>query len=547
MYKNILSLSSLLLLTLTACSQAPEPVVSEQPEPVPVQETDYQPSGVIAGTLPEIAEALNSGAVTSEQVVQAYLDRIELIDTDGPTLQSVLSLNPDALAEARKLDQMRAEGNVMGALHGVPVLLKDNIETKDNIPTTAGALALKDNYTDTDSPLAAGLRAAGAIILGKTNLSQWANFRSEDSMSGWSALGGQVRNPHILDRNPCGSSSGSGAAGAASLAAGTVGTETNGSIICPSNVNGLVGFKPTVGLVSQQGIVPISESQDTAGPMTKSVMGAAMMMDAMTMSEGNTYSAGLSKDALQGVRVGVLRFATGSYAPVNDLFDAALQDLEAAGAVLVDIDSRPESPPNLGRLAYDLLRIEFKDGLNKYLATTNPEKVTTRTLAELIEFNIANAEIEMSLFNQSIFTGSEAMVGIDTDEYRTAVEVVQKASREDGIDKLMTENDVSVLVAPSGVFAPAIDAVNGDNWPSPWPGYGSPAARAGYPHATVPMGAFRNVPVGVSFIGTANQDATILAYAYAYEQQSQKRVTPTYLVTAAADEKVGKAMMPYKP
>ncbi len=546
-------LTCLLLLTLTACGETqqsdsvekPQPDVNREPQPAEV--TNFLPTGVIADTLPAIVEALNSGTISSEQLVQAYLDRIELVDRSGPTLQSVLSVNPDALAEAKKLDRMRADGNLMGALHGVPILLKDNIETKDNIPTTAGALALLNNTTDTDSPLVAGLRAAGAIILGKTNLSQWANFRSEDSMSGWSALGGQVRNPHILDRNPCGSSSGSGAAGAASLAAGTVGTETNGSIICPSNVNGLVGFKPTVGLVSQKGIIPISESQDTAGPMTKSVMGAAMMMDAMTQSEGSIYSASLNADALNGVRVGILKFATGNYQPVNELFSDALADLEAAGAILVEIEERPESPPGLGGLAYDLLRIEFKDGLNKYLSTTDPAKVTTRTLAELIEFNIANADVELALFNQSIFTGSQAMVGIDSDEYKNAVEVVQKASREDGVDKLLSENNVAVLVAPSGVFAPAIDAVNGDNWPSPWPGYGSPAARAGYPHATVPMGAFRNVPVGLSFIGTANQDAQVLAYAYAYEQQSNRRVTPTYLATAAADEDLAKAMKPYQP
>lgn len=546
--KLLLATSAATLIFASACGEKSEPVGSQDAEPLvkPAALVDFQPTGVIAGTLPEIAEALNSDQVSSEALVQAYLDRIALIDTAGPTLQSVLTINPDALIEAKKLDQMRAAGNVMGALHGVPILLKDNIGTVDNMPTTAGALVLKDNYAKVDSPLVAGLRASGAVILGKTNLSQWANFRSEDSMSGWSALGGQVKNPHVLDRNPCGSSSGSGAAGAASLAAGTVGTETNGSIICPSNVNGLVGFKPTVGLVPQQGIIPISHTQDTAGPMTKSVMGSAMMMDAMTQSEGNPYTLSLNKDALKGVRIGVLKFAVGSYAAVNQLFNAALADLKAAGAVLVDIEERPVSPSELGLNSYNLLKYEFKDGLNKYLAGTDPDKVTARTLAEIIEFNNTNAALELVLFDQSIMDASEIMDTLESDDYKQAVEMVLKASREDGVDKLLTENDVRVLVAPSGVLASVIDPVNGDNWPSPWPGYASPAARAGYPHATVPMGAFRNVPVGVSFIGTANQDAEILAFAYAYEQQSQKRVAPNYLPTAAADEDIAAAMKPYK-
>ncbi|CAN0571124.1 unnamed protein product, partial [Laminaria digitata] len=249
---------------------------------------NYAAEGWTVKSLPELAEALQTGEVSAEALTQAYLDRIELVDRSGPTLQAVLTLNPDALEAARALDAKRDAGEPLGALHGLPILLKDNIETADNMPTTAGALALKDNVTDRDSPLVAGLRAEGAIILGKTNLSQWANFRSNSSMSGWSALGGQVRNPHMLDRNPCGSSSGSGAAAAASLAAGTVGTETNGSIICPSNVNGVVGFKPTVGLVSQDFIIPISSSQDTAGPMTKTVMGAAMMLNAMSTGAAKT-------------------------------------------------------------------------------------------------------------------------------------------------------------------------------------------------------------------------------------------------------------------
>ena len=312
------------MVPLIACS--PQPVdTSAAPMEHTTQKPNYVPQGWIAKTLPEIAVGVKAGEVTSEELVQAYIDRINRVDRGGPTLQSVLSLNPNALTDARAADAKRAAGETLGLLHGVPILLKDNIETKDPLATTAGALALKDNITGRDSPLVAGLRDAGAIILGKANLSQWANFRSNDSMSGWTALGGQVRNPHMLDRNPCGSSSGSGAGAASSMAAGAVGTETNGSVICPSNANGVVGFKPTVGLVSQQYIVPISSTQDTAGPMTKSVMGAAMMMNAMaTGSAKKDYVAALDQDILRGKRVGVLRYSTGSNKDINVLFEESL-------------------------------------------------------------------------------------------------------------------------------------------------------------------------------------------------------------------------------
>ncbi|HBJ89591.1 MAG TPA: amidase, partial [Gammaproteobacteria bacterium] len=317
---------------------------------------DHLPEGILAATLPEIADALQNGDISAEALVESYLARIQRVDESGPALQSVLTINPDIIAQARTLDAKRAAGEALGPLHGVPILLKDNIESLDNMPTTAGSLALQDNFTERDAPLVAGLRAAGALILGKTNLSQWANFRSSDSMSGWSALGGQVRNPHMLDRNPCGSSSGSGAAMAASLAAGTVGTETNGSVICPSNANGIVGFKPTVGLVPQQYIVPISSSQDTAGPMTKSVRGAAMMLSAMASGPMKTdYVSGLTDNALRGVRVGVLRYAAGGNSDIVSLFDLALQEIEAAGAVLIEIEDAPPRPGNFGRDASAVL------------------------------------------------------------------------------------------------------------------------------------------------------------------------------------------------
>lgn len=529
-------------LTISGCSQPP---LSETAMPKPVS-TDFRATGIIAGTLPEVVSALNSGDISSQELVKLYLERIELIDNNGPILQSILTLNPDALVIAKKLDELRAAGEILGALHGVPVLLKDNIESEDSMPTTAGALALKDNITGRDSPLVAGLRAQGAIILGKTNLSQWANFRSEGSMSGWSALGGQVKNPHMLDRNPCGSSSGSGAATAASLAAASVGTETNGSIICPSNANGIVGFKPTVGIVPQQHIIPISASQDTAGPMTKSVMGAALMMNAMaTTTPDMDYSAGLTKDALTGVRVGVLNFAVGQSKPISDHFKTALADLEAAGAILVKIDERPATPEQFGKMSYDILKYEFKDGLNHYLASTSSDLVSTRTLQQLIAFNLEQKGIELSLFDQSIFDASQALGSLESEEYLTALETVQKTSRQDGIDKLLHEYNVQVLVAPSGPTVPRVDPINGDVWPSDWPGYGGHAALAGYPHATVPMGGIHGISVGLSFIGGKNTDADILSYAYGYEQHSMRRLEPQYHINAQAIPFVANAMKGY--
>ena len=477
-------------------------------------------------TLSEIADAIADGTVTSEAMVEAYLERIEKLDRNGPTLRAVLSLNPTALDDARAADAARAAGETLGALHGVPLLLKDNIETLDPIPTTAGALVLKDNFVERDAPLTAGLRAAGAIILGKTNLSQWANFRSTDSISGWSALGGQVRNPHMLDRSPCGSSSGSGSAAAAALAAGTVGTETNGSVICPSTINGIVGFKPTVGLVAQKGIVPISSTQDTAGPMTRSVRDAAMMLTAMATGEGaKDFAAALSDTSLEGKRVGVLRFAIGTHAGVAARFEEALQVLEAQGAVLVDI-TELDLPDGYGAGETEVLRTEFKHTLNEYLADAAPG-VEHRTLKDVIAFNQANADIELALFNQDIMEASEAQGGIDDPDYLKALEMIVTASRAGAIDKYLSEENLDVLVAPS--FGPSwlVDGVYGDNTLGS-AGAGYLAAIAGYPHLTVPMGTVRELPVGLSFMSTAGEDANVLSYGYDYEQASGRIVTPKF-------------------
>lgn len=536
--KHLLASAALGVICM-ACSS-----VADVPEPATEMteaETNLQPEGWIAKSLPEIAAGLQSGQVRSVDLVLAYQTRIEQIDQNGPTLQSVLALNPTALDDARDSDERRMLGKGWGPLDGVPILLKDNIESLDPIATTAGALALKDNITGRDSPLVAGLRAQGAIILGKTNLSQWANFRSNESLSGWSALGGQVRNPHMLDRNPCGSSSGSGAAAAASLAAGAVGTETNGSIICPSNVNGVVGFKPTVGVVPQQYIIPISHSQDTAGPMTKTVKGAAMMLTAMAGMEASIdYAAGLDTASLSGKRVGVMRFAQGSNADIHARFDAALAVLETQGAELVEIDTFDPDAENFWGDALSVLEYEFRHTLNAYLSDT-PDSVSTRSLAELIAFNEANADIELALFDQDLLESSEAKGPLTDEAYLNALAAIQAATREKGIDKLLAEHSVDMLVAPSGPVSPRVDPINGDTWPS-WAGAGYLAAIAGYPHITVPMGDVHGVPIGFSIMGAKDADAEILSWGYAYEQASQMRVEPQYLANAEARPEIAAAM-----
>lgn len=497
-------------------------------------------SGWPEKTLPELSDALTAGEVTSVELTEAYLDRIALVD---PHLNAVLALNDGALAAAEESDARRAAGEALGPLDGIPILLKDNIETADaGLATTAGALALKDNVTGRDSPLVAGLRSSGAIILGKTNLSQWANFRSEDSISGWSALGGQVRNPHILDRSPCGSSSGSGAAASASLAAGTVGTETNGSIICPSNVNGIVGIKPTVGRVSQSHIIPISHSQDTAGPMTKTVRGGAMMLTAMATGDETDFAAGLSADALSGQRIGVMRFAEGSNSDIIAAFADALDTLEAQGAILVEIESFSTETDNFWGKARNVLDTEFKADLNAYLQGS-PADLPVRSLAALIDYNLDNADVELALFDQSIFDQSNGKPGLDNADYLQDLADIQRSAGVMGIDALLADNDVVALVAPSGPVASHIDPVNGDVWPS-WAGAGYLAAIAGYPNVTVPMGDVHGVPVGLSFMASEGEDALVIGLAYAYEQASQKRIDPQFLASDEKRPEIKAAMSP---
>ena len=487
----------------------------------------------------EIRADLDAGRVTSVELVQLYEARIAALN---PQLHAVIAVNPQAIEQARAADAARKARRPQPPLAGVPILIKDNIESADPVATTAGSLALAGNVTGRDAPLVARLRAAGAIILGKTNLSEWANIRSSHAISGWSATGGQTRNPYALDRNTCGSSAGSGAAGAASLAAATVGTETDGSVTCPSAINGLVGLKPTVGLISRTHVVPISHSQDTAGPMARSVTDAAILLGAMAGSDpadpataradamGKDFTSGLNADALKGVRVGVMRFAAGFHPETDAVFERALAALKAAGATLVEIKSFP-GLRELDAKEQLVLMTELKADLNAYLASTDPAKVPSRTLADLIAFDSAHAGQEMPLFGQEAFIEAEQTGGLSDPAYVKAAAEAKRGAGPDGIDKLLADNGVSVLVAPTLGPAWLIDPVLRDNVAGG--GAGSPAAVAGYPHLTVPMGLVSGLPAGLSFIGTAWSDGRLLAYGYAFEQATHARRAPRYLPTVA--------------
>ncbi len=518
--KTNLAVLFLLSLILFACTENKEQPIQET---ISHKSKQYQASQPLSFSIPKLQESLASGELSSEELVRLYTDRIKKIDRNGPHLHAIISINQQALAEAKRMDELREQGKMLGSMHGIPILIKDNIETKE-LPTTAGALVLKDNFTGRDAPLIANLRAQGAIILGKTNLSQWANFRSHSSMSGWSALGGQVNNPHVLGRNPCGSSSGSAVAIAASLAAGAVGTETNGSIICPSHINGIVGFKPSLGLVSQKYIIPIAHSQDTAGPMSKTVMGAAIMLGAMDGIDVD-YTKSLKTNALAGVKIGVMRFAQGGNKHIIKLFDLALEDLQKSGAELVFIDRFDLQAKDYGRKSLQVLEYEFRQGLNRYLADS-PANLPVRSLAEIIEFNTKNKDRELVLFDQSIFIESQNLDMTKT-EYKKALSDIKQATGKNGIDYLLSKYNVHALISPSGPLPGQIDAVNGDVWPE-WVGAGYLAAVAGYPHISVPMGDVYGLPVGLSFIGAKGDDAKILGFGYAYEQVSQRRVSPKY-------------------
>ncbi|MEP6743995.1 MAG: amidase [Gemmatimonadota bacterium] len=496
-------------------------------------------------TLADLQAGFASGRWTSRQVTQLYLDRIGAMDRQGPTLRAMLDLNPDAYADADAKDaERRAGGMPRGPLHGIPVVIKDNIDTHDKMTTTAGSLALEGSIAPRDSTVAARLRAAGAIIIGKTNLSEWANFRGDHSSSGWSSRGGQCNNPYVLDRNPCGSSSGTGAAIAANFAAVGIGTETDGSIVCPANNCGLVGVKPTIGMVSRAGIIPISASQDTAGPMTRTVTDAALLLAAIQGADPRDPStpvargAGLAAtasylrtDALRGARVGVVRKSLTGYHPGTDAaFEEALRALQALGAVIVD----PADIPHIDDYGKDegtVLHYEFKAGIAAYLAALGPAS-RMKTLEDLIRFNEENKARVMPWFAQETFLKSQACGPLTDKKYLDARARCVRLSRRDGFDAVMAKFRLDVLVAPTGGPAWTTDLLTGDHFGG---SSSTPCAVAGYPHVTVPMGWLRELPVGLSFMAGPWTESKLLGYAYAYEQATKQRRAPKFLPVLSPD------------
>jgi amidase len=521
-----------LSLALAGCAHAAAPQAS--PEKT---EAAFELEEV---TIAELQRAMEAGRLTSRSLTEAYLSRIEAMDRQGPMLRAMLDLNPDALAIADALDAERRGGRVRGPLHGIPVVIKDNIDTADGMTTTAGSRALEGSIASRDAFLVERLRAAGAVILGKTNLSEWANFRSTRSSSGWSGRGGQARNPYALDRSPCGSSSGSAVAVAANLAAVSIGTETDGSVVCPAGATGVVGIKPTVGLVSRSGIIPIAHSQDVAGPMGRTVADAAALLSAMTGEDPRDpstagsrpepdYTRFLDPDALQGARIGVVRARMAGYHPGTDsLLEAAIADMRAAGAVVVDSLAVPHHGA-YGGAEWTILLYEFKHGLNAYLSGLG-DAAPVRTLADVIAFNEADRARSMPYFGQEIFLLAEAKGDLTEPEYLEALETARLAGA--GIDSILRLHELDALMAPTGSPAWAIDLVTGDHFLG---ASSAPAAVAGYPNITVPMGQVFGLPVGLSIFGGAWSEPRLIALAYAYEQATRHRTPPRFLPTAPLD------------
>jgi amidase len=491
-------------------------------------------------TIGELQAGMQSGKWSAKRLAEKYLERIEEIDRRGPALNSVIEVNPDALKIAEDLDRERKSGRTRGPLHGVPVLIKDNIDTADRMMTTAGSLALVGAKPLRDAFIAERLRASGAVILGKTNLSEWANFRSTHSTSGWSGRGGQTRLPYVLDRNPCGSSSGSGVAVAANLCAVAVGTETDGSIVCPSSANSIVGIKPTLGLVSRSGIIPIAHSQDTAGPMARTVRDAAILLAALAGTDPRDeatngargkaltdYTRFLDPAGLRGARIGVARKFFGFSDRVDKLMGEAIDVMKRSGAIIID----PADVATAGKFddtELEVLLYEFKADLNKYLAGLGAS-APVKSLKEIIDFNERNRDREMPYFGQELFIRAEAKGALTSREYRAALAKNLLMSRAQGIDAVMMKHRLDALVAPTGGPPWTTDLINGDHFSG---ASSTPAAVAGYPNINVPAGYVYGLPVGISFFGRAWSEPVLIKLAYAFEQATKHRAAPTFFERA---------------
>lgn len=536
--RNFLKTGSLAGLTLstlvaTSCSQ---PAADDKKPDTTATDSKDDLFELLEVTITDLQEKMKAKQYTSRLLTELYLKRIDEIDKNGPKLNSVIELNKDALNMADAMDKEREKGKVRGPLHGIPVLIKDNINTGDNMHTTAGSLALGDNYAKQDAFIVHKLREAGAVLLGKTNLSEWANFRSTHSTSAWSSRGGQTKCPYILDRNPSGSSAGSGTAVAANLCTIAIGTETDGSIVSPSSVNGLVGIKPTVGLWSRSGIIPISKTQDTAGPMARTVKDAAIFLgglagvdpqDSFTLAgKGKAeadYTKFLDADGLKGKRLGVEKSALEGNPAMVALLKDAIKTLESKGATVIEVELNKELK-DIGKSEFPVLLYEFKDGLNQYLSNANSK---VKTLADVIAYNKQNDAKAMPFFKQETLELAQAKGDLNTEEYLKAVKQTNAGTRK-AIDKILTDNKLDAIIGPTNGPAVCVDLVNGDydNGFS----FSSPAAMAGYPHITVPMGLLHGLPVGLSFFSTAWKEGDIIKLGYAYEQASKKRVKPLFKV-----------------
>lgn len=496
-------------------------------------QSKYEQLGLEEITIEELHDGYQNGNFTITDVTQAYLDRINEIDQNGIELNSIIYVNPNAMEKAKALDEAMRNGSKHGPLHGIPVVLKDNVDTQD-MPTTAGANVMEGSVPHDDAFIAKKLREAGAIIIGKANLSEWANFHSSFSSSGWSALGGQTHNPYDLTRNPCGSSAGSGAAVSANLAVVAIGTETNGSITCPSSANGVVGIKPTVGLLSRSGIIPISHTQDTPGPMTRTVKDAATALGTMVgidstdnktlASEQNyhtDYTQFLNKDGLQGKRIGFWTGPLGNHHRVDTLMHQTKRFLENQGATIVEIDVISEE--NIGGDSFQVLLYEFKDGLNKYFASLG-EDAPVKNMQGLVDKTLSDS-VEMHYFDHNLLIQANNKGSLDAEEYQKALSRLIEYSREKGLDQVMDENNLDAIIGPTGGPAWKTDLTNGDNFAV---SSSSPAARAGYPNITVPMGFIDGLPVGISFFGRAWSEPVLIEMAYAFEQATTVRKAPEF-------------------